>query len=376
MFYTHSLTHTTATPLLLLYLFSSFFAFPSSITDFQNPPPLGRPEKKNSYIHGGAFRDPLITSLSLLPSLSSIFARPGSAGGKKISIAVASLNYRLSAYYPAHFSNPSRSEGDEDRNVIWPTHLDDVLKAIHFLFSSTSSSSSLTFSSSSTTTAGKKDDGEEEKEEKGGIILCGHSVGGTLAVHAAAALLIKAAAAAGSGEGNDNINNNIPPVRAVISLAGIFNFRKCRDAHERFGGVYDEFMTTAFGGPEEMGRWAVADLYPEDSNDDADGKRSIIQGEGGAGAGAGRTVVEALKRKGRGLVVVLGYSKEDELVEGEQGEGVASVLRQGGGETNGEEGLRIRYVECKGGHDEIVDQGVEIGRCVGVAVDMLLGEEG
>lgn len=277
---------------------------------------------------------------------------------------MASLNYRLSAY-PAHFSHPSHPVGDEDRNVIWPTHLDDVLKGIHFLFSS----SSPYFSSySSTTTAGEN--------EEGGIILCGHSVGGTLAVHAAAALLIKAAAAAGSGEGNNNIYN-FPPVRAVVSLAGIFNFRRCRDAHERFGGVYDEFMTTAFGGSADMGRWAVADLYPKESNDDDDGKKSILQGEGGsAGAGVRDTVLEALKRKGRGLVIVLGYSKEDELVEGEQGEGVASVLRQGGGQTGEEAGLRVRHVECKGRHHEIVNQGMEIGRCVGVAVDMLLGEVG
>lgn len=283
---------------------------------------------------------------------------------------VASLNYRLSAY-PAHSSHPSQPVGDENRNVIWPTHLDDVLKGIHFLFSSSSPSSFSSFStstssSSSTTTAGKK--------EEGGIILCGHSVGGTLAVHAAAALLIKAAAAAAaSGEGNNNNNNhNIPPVRAVVSLAGIFNFRKCRDAHRSFGGVYDEFMTAAFGGPEEMGRWAVADLYPEESDDS---ERLTIQGEGGGGV-VGDTVVEVLKRNGRGLVVVLGYSKEDELVEGEQGEGVASVLRQGGGQTDEEGGLRVRHVECKGVHHEIVDQGVEIGRCVGVAVDMLLGEVG
>lgn len=279
---------------------------------------------------------------------------------------MASLNYRLSAY-PAHFSHPSQPVGDEDRNVVWPTHLDDVLKAIRFLFSpSPSSPSSFSPFSIATTTA--------RKTEEGGIILCGHSVGGTLAVHAAAALLTKAAAV--SGEGNNQNKNNIPPVRAVVSLAGIFNFRKCRDAHERFGGVYDEFITAAFGGPDKMGRWAVADLYPKkhnDDDDDDDGKRSIIQGEDG-GAGVGLTVVEALKREGRGLVVVLGYSKEDELVEEEQGEGIATVLRQGGGQTDGEGGLRVRHVECKGGHDEIVDQGVEIGRCLGLAVDMLLGE--
>lgn len=256
---------------------------------------------------------------------------------------------------------------DEDRNVIWPTHLDDVLKGIHFLFSSSSPSSS---SSTITTTSGKK---EEEEAEVGGIILCGHSVGGTLAVHAAAALLTKAAATAdGRGEGNNNKSNNIPPVRAVVSLAGIFNFRKCRDAHERFSGMYDEFMTAAFGGLEEMGRWAVADLYPVES---VDGKRSTRHGEGSGGGGdVGGTVVEVLKRKGRGLVIVLGYSKEDELVEVEQGEGFASVLRQGRGRADEEGGLRVRHVECKGGHNEIIDQGVEIGRCVGVALDILLGE--
>lgn len=353
-------------------------------------PPAVEKQYTNSYIHGGAFRDPLVTSLSILPSLSSIFSSPGPAEKEKgkgkgkgkfkgISIVVAaSLNYRLSAY-PAHSSHPSKPVGDEDRNVIWPTHLDDVIKAIHFLFSpssppfSLSSSSSSSSSSSTTTTTGTREAGkkeeEDEEKEKGGIILCGHSVGGTLAVHAAAALLLKAEAAAGSGEGNNNNNNSIPPVRALVSLAGIFNFRKCRDAHRTFSGLYDEFMTAAFGGPEKMGSWAVADLYPEES---VNGKRLTIQGEGGGVVG--ETVVEILKRKGRGLVVVLGYSKEDELVEEEQGERFASVLLQGGGQMDGEGGLRIRHVETKGGHHEIVDQGVEIGRCVGVAVDMLLGE--
>lgn len=304
----------------------------------------------------------------------------GNGNGKvkgTISIVVASLNYRLSAY-PTHSSHPSQpvGVGDEDRNVIWPTHLDDVLQAIHFLFSPSSPSSSFSVSSGN-------------KGEEGGIILCGHSVGGTLAVHAAAALLLKAeveaatAAPGVSGEGNINNNNNnysIPPVRAVVSLAGIFNFRKCRDAHRTFGALYDEFMTAAFGGPEKMGNWAAADLYPpgEESNDE-DGKRLTIQQGKGGGVGE-ETVVEILKRNGRGLVIVLGYSKGDELVEVEQVEGFSSVLRQGGGggqmDEEGEGGLRFRHVECKGGHHEIVDQGVEIGRCVGVAVDMLLGQVG
>ena len=247
--------------------------------------------------------------------------------------------------------------GDEDRNVIWPTHLDDVLKGIRFLFSSSLVTS---VASTNASTVGK-----EGEQEEGGIILCGHSVGGTLAVHAAAALLAKAS----SGEGN----NNIPPVRAVVSLAGIFNFKKCRDAHDRFGDLFDDFLTAAFGGPDEIGRWAVADLYSDASDDDA-GKTSILEGKGGGGG----TVVEVLKREGRGTVVlVLGYSKEDELVEVEQGEGVAAVLLQGRGQKEEEGGgLRVRLVECEGGHAEIVDRGVEIGRCVGVAVDMLLGEAG
>lgn len=238
--------------------------------------------------------------------------------------------------------------------------MDDVLKGIHFLFSSSLVTS---LASTNTSPVGKEGEREEEEEVEGGIILCGHSVGGTLAVHAAAALLAKA-----SEEGN----NNIPPVRAVVSLAGIFNFKKCRDAHEPFGHLFDAFLTAAFGGPDEIGRWAVADLYSEPSDDDA-GKTSTLEGEGGGG---GNTVVEVLKREGRGVVVVLGYSKEDELVEGEQGKGVATVLLQGRGQKEEEGGLRVRLVECNGGHDEIVDRGVEIGRCVGVAVDLLLGEVG
>ena len=87
--------------------------------------PLLTPSYNLLYIHGGAFRDPLCTSLSILPSLPALFST------SHID-KIASLNYRLSPY-PHHPTHPS-SPNNESRNRRWPDHIDDVRDAIRWLF--------------------------------------------------------------------------------------------------------------------------------------------------------------------------------------------------------------------------------------------------
>ena len=101
--------------------------------------------------------------------------------------------------------------------------------------------------------------------------------------------------------------------------------------------IYDAFITGAFG-PEEEGGW-----------------------ERGNVRSAGRRVA-----RGVGVVVV-GGSRGDELVEWEQ----VGFLEWGEGE-----GRKV-VVELEGGHMDVVEGGVGVGRCVGRCVEVLVGlEEG
>ncbi|KAG8525597.1 uncharacterized protein KY384_009241 [Bacidia gigantensis] len=127
---------------------------------------------------------------------------------------------------------------------------------------------------------------------------------------------------------------------AVVGLAGIYDFSACRDAHVEWRDVYEEFITAAFGA-EELGGWERGDLVLRD------GVR----------------------------VVVMGYSEEDELVEVAQAEAMERALEGREKEREGK-GAVVKRVEVKGGHDEMVEQGVEIARCVGVALEVVLDPAG
>ncbi|KAL8970694.1 MAG: hypothetical protein Q9197_003677, partial [Variospora fuerteventurae] len=140
------------------------------------------------YIHGGAFRDPAITSHSIIPSLPHLFFPSSSSAQQNPRTriaAIASINYRLSPYYPASrhhpTDHPSRADDDDDddesRDAKWPDHVHDVRAGIEWLLRSDAGRER----------AKKKypaplNEEEEEEEEKGErIILVGHSVGATIA---------------------------------------------------------------------------------------------------------------------------------------------------------------------------------------------------
>ncbi len=259
------------------------------------------------YIHGGAFRDPLITSRSLVPSLPALFS-----ANRNIT-AIASLNYRLSPY-PSHPTHPSEPT-DESRNVVWPAQLHDVLLAIRWLVA--------------------EDGGGKwgfRIQGDSGVVLVGHSVGATLAFHAAAV-----------GEVEVGVK-----VAAVVCLSGIYNFSTLRDAaHPEKMGFYEEFIVGALGAEKEGG-WERGDLI-------------TMNREGGMNLRPGIQIAQNRVR-----VAALGHSRADELVEWGQVEGMREALE--------EEGLVVKMVECEGRHKEIVDGGVEIAKCVVVALDVLVDE--
>lgn len=267
-----------------------------------------------SFIHGGALRDPDITSRSILPSLPALFSLPGFP-----LLAVASLNYRL-APYPNHPTAPSHPS-DPSRNVVWPAPLEDVVQAIHWLASG----------------EGRqlwKNGGEKSKGEEG-IILAGHSVGATLCLHAAPQLLSLPAQSAGR-------------VRAVVGVAGVYDFSALRDAHLHIKAVYEEINTGSFG-PEKHengGEWR---------------------------GGWGRGKVDGREWRAEGVeVVVLGHGRGDELVDMGQAERLVRDLEGGGTQHGGEKSPVVRMVECKGNHAEMLNVGEEVGRCVWVAVEVML----
>ena len=174
-------------------------------------------------------------------------------------------------------------------------------------------------------------------------IVCGHSVGGTMAV------MLGMDGTVGSerdGEGRKweggiwGKEGGMDGLKAVVTLEGIYDFTACRDAHPQSRDIYDAFTTGAFG-PEEEGGW-----------------------ERGNVLGCRRRIRDGVE------VVVVGHSRDDELVEWEQGQRLIEVLerereREGKGEV-------VRLVELEGKHAQIVKDGVAVGKCVDVAIAVLV----
>ena len=121
----------------------------------------------------------------------------------------------------------------------------------------------------------------------------------------------------------------------MVSIEGIYDFVALRDAHLSMRGMYEEFTTGAFG-KEEDGGWKRGDVLS-----------------------CGRKVEEEV-----GCVIV-GHSREDELVEWQQAVDMMEILTRVG---NGTEVL----VEVEGKHQEVVTGGKGVGVCVARCVEELV----
>lgn len=127
-------------------------------------------------------------------------------------------------------------------------------------------------------------------------------------------------------------------LKGVVPLEGIYDFTACRDAHPELRDMYESFTTGAFGPEAEKG-WERGNVLGC--------KRGVRDG------------VEA---------VVVGHSRGDELVEWEQGERLVGVLE---GQMEGRVG-DLRFVEVEGTHSQVVRDGVAVGKCVDVVIEMLV----
>ena len=261
--------------------------------------------------------DPLVDSTSILPSLPSIFASSHHIA------AVASLNYRLSPH-PRHPTHPSGPEISQGRTAKWPDHINDVRDAIYWL---------------------RKDGGLVEGQE---WIVSGHSVGGTMAMMLGMDSMSTREQdknwpggiwGAEGGDGSVEGVLSLEGLRAVVSIEGIYDFTACRDTHMHLRDMYEDFTTGAFGP-----KWANWD------------RGDILR--------CGRSV------RG-GVEVVVGHSKEDELVEWEQAEKLMEVLRR----RRSPWPWGPELVELQGEHQEVVRGGIGVGKCVSAAVELLIANE-
>ncbi|KAL8873539.1 MAG: hypothetical protein Q9174_001001, partial [Haloplaca sp. 1 TL-2023] len=263
---------------------------------------------------------------SLVPALQHLFPQSSDPAPNHIK-AIASINYRLSPY-PNHPTHPS-SPDDESRNARWPDHVRDVREGILHVLARKEFVANI----------GESLAKYEAQPVSNDIILVGHSVGATIAFALALNL--------------DGYDERLE-IKAVVGVEGVYDFTAMRDAHLEYRSVYDEICEGAFG-PESEGGWEKGNI------------------------------VRALERGERDFavppVVVLGHSKEDELVEPAQSEMMERALRRKGWKRweLGEEGGRdkeIAVVDLHGSHDEIWEQGEQLAKCICLAVEMCARRDG
>lgn len=177
---------------------------------------LPRPPQPNDservwiiYIHGGAWRDPEITSSSFNKTRDVLLA---SSVADKIA-GYASINYRLSPY-PSHATDPS-NPSDPARNAKHPDHINDVLAAILHL--------------------------QETYHFDDRYVLVGHSCGATMALQVAMKRYWGS-----QYESTFALELNVVPPMAIAGLEGIYDIPAFVQYHHD-QPVYKDFITNAFG---------------------------------------------------------------------------------------------------------------------------------
>ena len=256
-----------------------------------NPPP----QKPHwlVHIHGGAWRDPLLTSAIIEPTVAHAFSSSGQ--GTPIT-AIASINYTISPF-PTHPTAPYdpaavSNSGDRDptREAVHPQHIRDVLHGLDFLRS-----------------LGVDDDS---------YILSGHSCGACIA--------LQTIIAPPDYWGLDATEKFAPRPAAFLGFNGPYDLPGLVDrlgtSHAVLRDVYISIMDHAFGKNEQGWKAAsVAHVEPE-------------------------KVSNWVRNGSMPRLVLLDQSPEDQLVPMNQSDSMQKRLE-------GVEGLRtIRDQSCVGLH--------------------------
>ncbi|KAK0613610.1 Alpha/Beta hydrolase protein [Immersiella caudata] len=184
------------------------------------PPPLPTPSPTPSdstwilFIHGGAWRDPLVDASAFHPAATSLLLKNNNHNGNPIA-GLVSINYRLSSHPNHPSSNPAHAAHH-------PDHIHDVLGAISFL--------------------------QRARVATGRYVLAGHSCGATLAFQA----VMDPTRWGLSGE------MQIRKPQVVVGLNGLYDlagFIKTPPVgYEGLREAYEEFTRGAFGDGEETWR--------------------------------------------------------------------------------------------------------------------------
>jgi kynurenine formamidase len=255
------------------------------------------------HVHGGAWRDPLLTAGSIEPTVACAFSTPDSSS--KIQ-AVASINYTISEF-PTHPTVPYNSvkdhHSDPAREAVHPQHVSDVLHVLSLLRSF----------------------GLTERS----YILSGHSCGACLAFQA----VLQPPSYYGLKDVVD-----APCPAAILGLNGLYDLPALVDglgsSHEHLRGDYETLLSNAFG--IDRNKWATAS--PARFSPAAVAKRM---------------------REGKApQLILLDQSTEDQLVPFTQLERFEADLSKS-------EGLSVvRGDRCSGKHAAAWEQGFMIWECV------------
>ena len=291
---------------------------------FETPPEVTaeavNPKYWVIFVHGGAWRDPVVDASSFIPACEHLLASPVYDRVAKQIMGYASLNYRLSQH-PEYPQDSSKVDPQKLNNAKYPDHLADVVRGISTL------QTRYAFGSR--------------------YLLVGHSCGATMALQTLMQL----------GEVAQYQESWMPPV-AVLGVDGIYDIpvllETCANVPE-----YRASITQALGADEELWR-RISPAY-----------RDWLNG------------VNAWGADGRKLLVIA-HSKTDELVDWNQAELMLNKLRSiwGHGEkgaldtnTSAEmKGCRrhragnFALLELHSTHHEVWESGWELARAIAFVI--------
>jgi len=264
------------------------------------------------YIHGGAWRDPEITSTSFTSTVQSLLSTQSTRariGG------LVSLNYSLSPY-PNHPSNPSppnnpSEEPDSSRLVHHPQHIIDVITALIFL----QRAGALTHS----------------------YTLVGHSAGATLAFQS----IMRGAE---WFQREEYLSSLLPP-RCILGVNGLYDLPTLIDdpgpKHRPLIPIYDEILVGAFCADPRQ-------------------KASCVKVLTSASPALGAAVQHCRE-------FILAQSLEDTLVPYSQTE---TMLRHLGSLKETDPKVVVRQVDISGDHDDLWQQGHRLAEILRDVLDL------